>query len=356
MRPLTFIVGTGRSGSTALSRIINLHPDVLSINELFTSLGRAEAVPRKDITGEEFWELLARPSPGHDALVRNGAQIAEFLYLRRPGRFTVEGTGIPALSMMVLPHLTDDPDGLFDALAHEICAWPRRPAGQHFEAFFDTLCEWRDRTVAVERSGYSLHWVPQLRAAFPGAKFVHLFRDGPDCAVSMSRHPGFRMIALTAEILGLTGAASVAELTGSQVDALPPDLRELMTRRFDPRWVVEHEISPARLGRLWSRSVVDGVRHLEQVPADHRTSLGYEALLDDPERELTRLAAFIGVAPLPDWLAAGQALLDGGRRGSALRLPAEELTALRESCRPGTLALRHSEPRADAAVNSSASR
>ncbi|EKX63388.1 sulfotransferase [Streptomyces ipomoeae] len=39
MRSLTFVIGTGRSGSTALSRILNAHPDVLSLNEFMASVG-----------------------------------------------------------------------------------------------------------------------------------------------------------------------------------------------------------------------------------------------------------------------------------------------------------------------------
>jgi len=38
MRQLTFIVGTGRSGSTALSRIVRTHTGILSLNEFLTSL------------------------------------------------------------------------------------------------------------------------------------------------------------------------------------------------------------------------------------------------------------------------------------------------------------------------------
>ncbi|MFE3993061.1 hypothetical protein ACFXPW_15470 [Streptomyces goshikiensis] len=41
-------------------------------------------------------------------------------------------------------------------------------------------------------SAYSAHWVPRLRAAFPEARFVQLFRDGADRALAMSRHPGYR--------------------------------------------------------------------------------------------------------------------------------------------------------------------
>ena len=55
----------------------------------------------------------------------------------------------------------------------------------------------------VERSGMSLSNVPWLRETFPDAKFVHLFRHGPDTAVSMSEHTAFRLMMLIQDALEL---------------------------------------------------------------------------------------------------------------------------------------------------------
>ncbi|MBT2382222.1 sulfotransferase [Streptomyces sp. ISL-11] len=340
MRNLTFVVGTGRSGSTALSRVLGTHPDVLSLNELLASVGH-EGFPEGELGGGEFWRLLATPNRVFDTMIRSGVPLPEFLYTRRPGRrFAADGAGIPALSLMVLPHLTDDPDGLFDALEGEVTTWPSRAAAGHYHALFDTLGARLGRTgAAVERSGYSTHWVPRLRAAFPRARFVHLFRDGPDCALSMSRHPGYRMIFLMREIRSRTGVKEFGDLTERDVRSLPPELSALLADRFDPALVRDRDLPLVGFGTLWSELVAQGAGHLRQVPAPLRTTLSYESLLDDPRQELARLAAFIGVDPLPEWLEAGSALLDDSRRGASLRLPPGELAALRECCTHGALAL-----------------
>ncbi|MEU5613353.1 sulfotransferase [Streptomyces sparsogenes] len=342
-RPLTFVVGTGRSGSTALSHVLNLHPGVLSVNELFTSLGaepHRHPLPGRTLTGAEFWELITRPNEAFDRMIRSGVPAPEFLYPRRPGRFSAGTTGIPALCMTVLPHLTDDPDGLFDKLAPRVSAWPGRPVARHYEALFELLADRFGRGAVVERSGGALAWVPWLREAFPGARFVHLFRDGPDCALSMSRHPGFRMILRTMDARAASGAGPLTRLTDEHLRSLPPDLAGLFAERFDPALLLEAPVPVARFGAMWSRLITRGLTALSRVPAGSRTSLSYEELLDAPRRELTRLAGFIGVDPTPDWLTAAEATLDHGRRGASLRLPPEELTALRESCAPGTEALR----------------
>ena len=343
MQNVTFVVGTGRSGSTALSRVLSMHPDVLSLNELFASAGHPDALSLNTRTGEEFWDILTAPNQVFDTMIRSRVPLPEFLYTRHPGRYSAEETGIPALSLMVLPHLTDDPDDLLDALEPEVRRWPARSVPQHWDALFDTLAR---RTggnrAAVERSGYSVGSIPRLRRCFPEARFVHLFRDGPDCALSMSRHTGYRMISQMLEIAELSGVRSPSELTEEHIAELPPELAGLLKDPFDPSLVRDRAMPVARFGRLWSDLVTEAVRHLEEVPEPRRTTLVYERMLDAPREQLTRLAHFVGVDPLPGWLTLGTALLDGsGRRGSALRLPEAELSELRESCAPGTHALRH---------------
>ena len=338
MRTLTFVIGTGRSGSTALSRILNAHPDVLSLNEFMASVGDA-AFPEGKVTGEEFWQSLYRPAPHFERMIRSGLPLPEFLYTRRPGRYAAQTTGIPALSLMVLPHLTDDPDGLLDELHAAVVQWPERTAAEHHQALFGLLCARFGRTAVVERSGYSTGWAPGLRATFPHARFVHMFRDGPDCALSMSRHPGYRTISLLREIKALAGIDSLAHLTDEHVRSLPADLSPLLGECFDPALVRDRDIPLRTFGTLWSELVTEGTEFLGELPAGQRTTLAYEDLLDNPAEELTRLAEFIGVDPLPQWLLTASALLDHSRRGSARRRPAAELKELRESCAPGTRVL-----------------
>lgn len=339
MPSLTFVIGTGRSGSTALSRILRAHPDVLSLNEYMASVGDT-AFPEGRLTGAEFWEALHRPTPYFASMIRSGLPMPEFLYTRRPGRYSAQAAGIPALSLMVLPHLTDDPDGLLDEIRAAAVAWPARSAAGHHEALFAWLSARFGRGAVVERSGYSTGWAPKLRAAFPYAKFVHLHRDGPDCALSMSRHPGYRVITLMREIRERTGVENVGDLTPEHLRLLPPDLAPLLNERFDPALVRDRDLPLPRFGALWSELVGEGARFLDTLPAEQRAALSYEDLLDGPRTELARLAAFVGVEPHAPWLDGACAHLDGSRRGSAAReLTAAQFDSLVTSCAPGTRAL-----------------
>lgn len=328
--PLTFVVGTGRSGSTALSRIINTHPDVLSLNEFFSSLGM-NAFPAEPLTGEEFWNLLMKPHAYWDRLIRDGLPLPEFLY---SGRYKAED-GIPALMHMALPHLADDPDELLDALEPVIRGLPSGTAAQHYECMFGFLCEHLDRRTVIERSGFSLRLVPKLAKNFPYARFVHLHREGPDCALSMSRHMGFRGAAL----MWKARVSSFKDLTQAHIDRHFPGLDGLEKPDFDLTRLRDYDLPVREFGAMWSQMITGGLRALEQVPREQRMSLSYESLIDEPRAELTRFARFAGIEPFPEWLDGGVALLDGGQRGASLRLPPEQLAALRKSCAPGTRAL-----------------
>lgn len=325
-RPLTFVVGTGRCGSTALSQVLRLHPDVLSLSELIASV-EPGALPEEPLTGAEFWSLLSSPRTFADRMTREGTPLPEHLYPRVPGGRFSTAEGIPAISLTTLPHLSDTPDALYDELEPVLSVRERAPVAVHYRALFEVLSERFGTRVVVERSGFSLRSVPRLRAVFPDARFVHLHRSGPDCALSMSRHAGFRLVQVAAR-----AAAGERDLPGDLGQLLADDT-------FDLRGTLDVPVPVERFGDLWSGMITEGLAVLEEVPAGLRTSLSYEDLLENPEGELTALARHIGVRPRTGWLTAAGRLLDGARSGAAGTLPRDELARLRAACAPGTAAL-----------------
>ena len=63
---LTFVVGTGRCGSTMLSAILREHPDVLSMSEFFGTVRAAAQAGTGTgcsscLDGRDLWQLLASP-------------------------------------------------------------------------------------------------------------------------------------------------------------------------------------------------------------------------------------------------------------------------------------------------------
>ena len=58
--PPVFVLSTGRCGSTMVSEMLNKHPDILSVSELFSTLGLT-AFPGRKVNGEWMWRLLSKP-------------------------------------------------------------------------------------------------------------------------------------------------------------------------------------------------------------------------------------------------------------------------------------------------------
>jgi thioester reductase-like protein len=342
LRGLTFIVTVGRSGSTALSRVLSRQPDVLSLNEFYLSV-RTSPSANQRLSGEEFWRNLAEPHPIFDAMIRGGSGMPEFIYPHLEGtRFDANTTGIPAISLMTLPHLSTDPDRIFDALAVDVPRWPQRTARLHYENLFAWLAACFGGSVVVERSAMSLSSIPWLREMFPEANFVHLFRDGPDAAVSMSEHTGFRLMALIQDALELLDLDPESRHPGLGLDpaAIPIELAPLVGERCDLDYLMSQNLPVARFARMWSESIAIGVAALADLPADRCLPLSYSDLVTDPRGCLTRLAAFLDVESDPDWLDLGAGAISPRFAGASNQLSTEDLRAVVEGCAAGEALLR----------------
>jgi hypothetical protein len=347
--PLTFVVSTGRCGSTMLSRALHSHPEVLNVSEFFAMLKAGilkQDFPVREMDGRELWGMLSAVNPCDDAMVRDGLGTSEMVYPYGSGQFEL-ASGVPQICHTTLPMLTDDPDALFGRLAAEVPSWPRRPAAGQYREFFCLLAELMGRRVVVERSGTSLTLVPLLARQFPDARFVHLYRDGPDCALSMSRHPVFRLAGLSAEAARAAGfppslpweEADAGVQRMRELGQVPLAFKGLVTWPFDAGRFMAYELPLAFFGGLWSAMVCSGLPELDRLPPGRWMSLKYEDLLDDPGRELSRLAGFLDVEATPHWLAAAGRLVDQTQKGKAAGLAPGAQASLRAACEPGIQAL-----------------
>jgi hypothetical protein len=330
-----------------LSRILHQHPGVLSVNEFFASL-RIPALftgtqdfgyfPDGEMDGRELWQLVGTPVPVFDTVVRGGLRLPEMRYPYGRGRFD-PATGIPLLCHFVLPALTDDPDRLFDLLAAEVPAWPRRPAARQYAALFAALAAALGREVIVERSGGSLYKVRQLRRAFPEARFVHLYRSGPDTALSFSRYLPARILAITA--IAAAEAGMPRRSAPEAIEAALPRYQGMLAPPYDTERIMAYPIPAEVFGQTWSGMTCTGLIALRQLPAGMLASIRYEDLLGPGlEPTLTRLAEFIGVTAPARWLSTARSMVDGSRADSArAQLDPESLATLRASCDRGERAI-----------------
>ncbi len=334
-----FIVGTGRCGSTLLSRFLALHPDILSLSEFWvfvTDLGGriAEAFPEEEIDGPELWRMLAAIHPRQTLMLRQDVMMDEALYRPGPGRrFTAE-SGIPAILATTLAHLSDDPDALFEELAAMAADLPKAPIGRTYAALFDRLRARMGARLWVERSGGSLRIVRRLRQHFPEARFVHIVRDGRDTALSISRHYGFRMVLAASQITEILGVDPYESADRRDEADLPDELVPYLPECFDADFF-RADVTPLPLaGLYWSGEIKAGLEELAGLDDGQLLTLRYEDLLAQPAPTLDRFFRFLlqGDPGVDTEALAAQIR----RPGSDWRsLPAAELAALEHACALG---------------------
>lgn len=342
--PPTFIVGTGRCGSTMLSVLLREHPRLLSLSETFsfvTDLGGriAESFPDGPLDADRFWRLVASPHPKQTVMLRHGVAMDEALYRPGPGlRFTAD-SGVPAIAQTTLPHLTSAPDALLDELQAFIATQPAGTAADWYTRLFDRLARRFGKQGWLERSGGSLRIARRLARAFPDARFVHLVRDGRDCAISMSRHYGFRMALVAMQLTEILGVDPYESPDRTWERDIPDDLVHFLPERFDPAEFRRYETPLPLCGHYWSGEIVAGLAELAELPEERRLTLRYEDFLARPHETISRLIEFLdpGGADAP-WIDRAAATIRSAR--SAYReLAPRTLAQLTDACRPGFAAL-----------------
>jgi putative sulfotransferase len=339
-----FIVGTGRCGSTMLSVILRDHPRLLSLSETFsfvTDLGGriAETFPDDPIDAAAFWRLIGDPHPKQTVMLRHGVAMDEALYHPGPDtRFSAE-SGVPAIAQTTLPHLSAAPDLLLDEVREFVAAQPAGPATNWYTRLFDHLARRFGKAGWVERSGGSLRIVHRLARAFPDARFIHLVRDGRDCAISMSRHYGFRMVLLAMQLTEILGVDPYESPDRTWEHDIPDDLVHFLPERFDAEEFRRYETPLPLCGYYWAGEIVAGLAELAEIPAERRLTLRYEDFLARPQVSIARMLDFLdaGGADAP-WVDRAAATIRRAR-SSFRDLPPRTLAQLTDACAPGFAAL-----------------
>ncbi|WP_437996011.1 sulfotransferase [Sorangium sp. So ce185] len=348
--PPLFIVGAGRCGATVLSRLLAQHPDVASLSELYNSLG-AGAFPRDAVDGPALWEALSEPRPQHQLWLRllsHGVAIDAFRYPHTGlGRFR-EG-GIPPLLTMTLPELSDDPDGLHEELRLFVEVLPTDRIGAQYRRVFQWLTERVGRRLWVESSSSSIASVPALIRHFPDARFVHVYRDGREAALSASRFPPLRLTAISQMFESRVGRTLFEPVPPADVPRLPPEMRPLVAPGFDVDAFRRVEIPLKYFGSVWSTQMVHGAAMLAGLRPERILHLRYESILADPEPALRRLLAFLDPSlPQEAWLERALPLARANPPKWPI-LPPDEHAALEASCARGMAVIETLEHRPRAA-------
>ena len=172
---------------------------------------------------------------------------------------------------------------------------------------------------------------------FPDARVVHVYRDGRDTALSMSRAYAFRVVVATVLALRRRGV----DFNGSMArgsrrwDTVGLWLEALTSRFLDPDRLPYDRLTLSDFGAFWSAMIERADRMFAHLPPERLLNLRFEDVLADPVGQTRRLVRFIDPG-LEDeaWLREAVRVPRPAPSRFAL-LGAEERARLTEACRPG---------------------
>lgn len=152
-----FIVGVGRSGTSIMAEVLNQHSDVHVIDEshLWASLG---ARASGDLTVDDFIEALERVKLTAGA--HPDGNLARLFGMTRERVFELVRPADPSQAL---------------------------PLRRILDALLPTVIRERGARRWGEKTPAHLDHVEAICAAYPGAKFIYMVRDGRDVAVSLKR-------------------------------------------------------------------------------------------------------------------------------------------------------------------------
>lgn len=297
--PGTFVLTTGRAGSTFAARVLNRHREVVVVSDLLEpALDEIYFDPDVRLDGASFWSVMTRPSVPERIAHWREQPTDELLYL------PPADDDVSLLMAYTLPFLTDDPWALRRELGAAVRARPISTAPDHFGFVLDVLRERFGGSTWVERTGGGLPHAASIIRAWPDARYVELSRDPVETVLSMRSGSFFRLYLA----MGDGDAAN---------------------------WRDDRYAEPAALAAMIERWTVGAAASMQTLPIEQLLHVTYERLVGEPTEALADLLGFVLGRELAAedeaWLADSASDVTAAPR-RADRLAADEVDRIRDAC------------------------
>lgn len=333
-----FIVGTGRCGSTILSKMLNAHPDVCVLSEFLVALDAAKKYGERDVTGAELADIC-------DCGLRSNGEFKQIArFLKTPEiNFDIEspppGVGpgsyrdrvYPELILLPLSAIFDDAPEAFEELVEFARKRPTRPLSKQLAALFGWVTARAGKKIWIERSGGTLAQLPELIELFPNARFLHLHRNPLDVALSMKTHHHMRLFAFKHYGLRTRSGLAWSDLEAGDFDdsrPMSPHLREI----FD------HDVPLEIFLKDWNEMMLRAFASVKHLAPEQYAEVTFEDLVAGPQQSLRGIVEFFELPDRPGWTDEGAAMLVPGKAGNASPSP-EQRAMIEEHCHAGLVLL-----------------
>lgn len=162
-----------------------------------------------------------------------------------------------------------------------------------------------------------------------------MVRDGRDTALSMKAYVAFRLLAVMGSLGDALGVNPLTSPDRSHIDRVPAELRPFLPEHFDVDAFKAFRPPLSICGGFWAQNIASGLAVFSELPDDRLLTLRYEDFFTDPNRQLDRLAVFLGPKFIDEDWSARCAATVRPPRWTWRDLPDDEASALTEACRPG---------------------
>lgn len=318
-----FVVGTGRCGSTLLSRMLSINSRVLNLFELFSGIEQDFRFQREPVTGKVLADQLRLDHPMLTMVMRRGGEVPEVVYpFSDPSSRYDLGDRVPWALSIAIPRISDEPDRLFDELLEWVETRPAAPLSAHYRAIFDRLTEGSGKDCWLERSGNSIDYLGELQALFPEARFVHIHRDGREAALSMREYATLRV-----SVAVMNGLAGEIPYTYEGLTALEREKPELIAELLATRPPIE------LYGKYWSDQIRNGYAARAKLDPSIVMDVRFEDLVTRPKELLGEISDFLALPEDADWIERAATLSRGLPRLRFSELDPAEQDRLNAACR-----------------------
>lgn len=327
-----FIVGTGRCGSTILSKMVNLHPDVAVFNEFLIAMDFHKKWGERPVSGAEMADII-------DCGLQGGSGPFKKIvaHLATP-EVSFEGGAtalpkhadayrdnvFPDMLLLPLPHLFDKPEAAFADLLAFVKKQPVQMLSRHYTAIFEYLTQKAGKKIWIERSGGSIAWMPEMVELFPNAKYLHLHRNPLDVALSMQKHNHFRVRAFKYFDLKTKDGIRWSDLDETDLSNNLPTSPRLKS-------VMDHPVPLEYFLEDFSDCTLRGMKEVKKLAPSQYAEISFEEIMADPKAALRSIADFFDLPQDETWLKNAEALLKSGQAAHAAPT-AEQAALLKRHC------------------------
>jgi hypothetical protein len=326
------IVSTGRSGSTLLTKMVAQNRKVLVLSEFMVAMDPVNRFSTQAVSGADFARFMDSTDDIAILVYERAIGISERIKKDGGARRWGPRNIMPSLAATTFPMIAEDPVALFDEAISYARTLPTQSMSAHYLAVFSWLARQLNKQVWIERSGVSMRWLPELRALFPEARYLHIHRSGPEAALSMMSHPWFVL-------------AAQYESEPPPRDAMEKAANSRSRAADDPVGGLYHRVPPVEyFGWAWSYSLLRAYREVSKLDRSQWSDVWFEKLISDPRAELARVAQFFELPEDEGWIDRAAAFAKSEVPLRADTLSADERERLQRACLPGEVLLGRADP------------